>query len=247
MRLSGKNALITGASRGIGKATVEQFAREGANVWALTRTPNDAFEAWCADTVAQHGVWIHPVYADLADSAAISGAVKRMMADKLPLDILVNNAGVMGEDKMFQMTRIDEMRQTFEVNFFGTIALSQLAVRWMARKRQGAVVNVASVAGLDGDSRLDYSASKAAIIAATKKMARELVSSGIRVNAVAPGFTDTDMTAGLSEKIVTEVVGNNLMHRKGEPREIAAVIAFLASDDASFVTAQVWRTDGGIL
>ena len=247
MRLNGKNALITGASRGIGKATAEAFAREGANIWAFDVAKDAAFEAWCAEIAEAYGVFVKPVYADLTDEAAIAAAVKQSMADKLPLDILVNNAGIMGDDKMFQMIPIGEMRRIFEVNFFGTMVLTQLATRWMARKRRGAVVNVASVAGLDGDSRLDYSGSKAALVAATKKMARELMPSGIRVNAVAPWFVDTGLTSGLSEKAVTEAMAHNLMHRKGEPREIAAVIAFLASDDASFITAQVWRADGGIV
>ena len=247
MRLNGKNALITGASRGIGKATAEAFAREGANIWAFDVAKDAAFEAWCAETAEAYGVFVKPVYADLTDEAAIAAAVKQAMADKLPLDILVNNAGIMGDDKMFQMIPIGEMRRIFDVNFFGTMALTQLATRWMARKRRGAVVNVASVAGLDGDSRLDYSGSKAALVAATKKMARELMPSGIRVNAVAPWFVDTSLTSGLSEKAVVEAMAHNLMHRKGEPREIAAVIAFLASDDASFITAQVWRADGGIV
>jgi 3-oxoacyl-[acyl-carrier protein] reductase len=247
MRLEGKNALITGASRGIGRATAELFAREGANIWAFDVARDEAFEAWCKTTAEEYSVFVKPVFADLTDEAAIAAAVKRAMADKLPLDILVNNAGVMGEDKMFQMIRPEEMRRIFEVNFFGTMALTQLATRWMARKQRGAVVNVASVAGLDGDSRLDYSASKAALIAATKKMARELMPSGIRVNAVAPWFVDTGLTSGLSEKAVADAIARNLMHRKGEAREIAAVIAFLASDEASFVTGQAWRIDGGLL
>lgn len=117
----------------------------------------------------------------------------------------------------------------------------------MARNKAGAVVNIASVAGLDGDSRLDYSASKAAVIAATKKMARELISVGIRVNALAPGLTDTDLVSGLSEKAEREQLEKILMHRKGKPEEIANVAAFLASDLASYVTGQVWRADGGIL
>ena len=247
MLLEGKNALITGASRGIGAATVEAFAAEGANVWAFARTPNPGFEARCEELARRFGVWIKPLYADLNDEAAVNAAIRNAMADKLPLDILVNDAGVMGADKMFQLTTIDEMRRVFDTNFFGTLRLTQLATRWMARKRQGAVVNVASVAGLDGDSRLDYSASKAALVAATKKMARELAGVNIRVNAVAPGYTDTDMTHGLGEKIEQEAVNRNLLHRKGTPAEIAAVIAFLASDRASYVTAQVWRVDGGIV
>lgn len=247
MLLDGKNALVTGASRGIGQAIVETFAAEGANVWAFARTPNAAFEARCAALAQRFGVWVKPLYADLTDEAAVTAAIRAAMADKLPLDILVNDAGIMGEDKMFQLTGIDEMRRIFETNFFGTLRLTQLATRWMARKRQGAVVNIASVAGLDGDSRLDYSASKAAMVAATKKLARELASVNIRVNAVAPGYTDTDMTRGLGEKIGEEAVNRNLMRRKGKPEEIAAVAAFLASDRAGYVTAQVWRVDGGIL
>lgn len=247
MKLKGKNALITGASRGIGKATAERFAQEGANIWAFANRQNDAFATWCAEVAAQYKVSVQPIYADLANADAVKEGIKQAMADKRPLDILVNNAGIMGEDKVFQMTRLEEMQQTFAVNFFGTITLTQLATRWMARKQRGSVVNVASVAGLDGDSRLDYSASKAAMIAATQKMARELISSGIRVNAVAPGFTDTEMTSGLSNKIVQEAMDHNLMHRKGKPHEIAAVISFLASDEASFVTGQIWRVDGGIL
>ena len=247
MLLEGKNALITGAQRGIGAAMVEVFAREGANVWAFARKPSVTFEVRCAQLAHQYGVWIKPVYCELSDTEAIKAAFKQVMADKQPLHVLVNNAGIMGEDRMFQMTSEQEMHRIFDVNFFAMIEVSRLATRLMARNKQGAVVNIASIAGIDGDSRLDYSASKAAVIAATKKMARELISVGIRVNALAPGFTDTDLVSGLGEKVVQEQTDKILMKRKARPEEIANVAAFMASDMASYVTGQVWRADGGIL
>ena len=247
MLLQEKNALITGAQRGIGAAMVEVFAREGANVWAFARKPSVTFEVRCAQLAHQYGVWIKPVYCELGDTEAIKAAFKQVMADKQPLHVLVNNAGIMGEDRMFQMTSEADMRSIFDINFFALIEVSRLATRLMARNKTGAVVNIASIAGIDGDSRLDYSASKAAVIAATKKMARELISVGIRVNCLCPGFTDTDLVKDLSEKVVQEQTEKILMKRKARPEEIANVAAFLASDMASYVTGQTWRADGGIL
>ena len=247
MFLTNKNALITGADGGIGKATLETFVREGANVWAFCKCKTSNFTDECKKLEEQYGVWIKPIYADLTNNDEIKQAFKLLMADKQPLHILVNNAGAMGEDRVFQMTSFEEMQNIFQINFFSMVEVSRLATRLMARNKTGAVVNIASIAGLDGDSRLDYSAAKGAVITATKKMARELVSLGIRVNAIAPGMTNTNLVASLSENIINKQLENVLMNRMGKPTEIAEVIAFLASDKASYVTGQVWRVDGGIL
>mgnify|MGYP005757367951 FL=1 len=211
MLLEGKNIVLTGANRGIGNAMLHRFAEEGANLWAFARKPSESFEQDCRETAERFGVWVEPVYCELTDTEALKGAFRQIMAEKKPLHGLVNNAGIMGEDKMFQMTSAEEMHHTFEVNFFAMVEVSRLATRLMARNKAGAVVNVASIAGIDGDSRLDYSASKAAVIAASKKMARELVSVGIRVNVLAPGFTDTELVAGLSEKVVEQQLSKILM------------------------------------
>ena len=146
MLLEGKNALITGAARGIGAAMVEVFAREGANVWAFARTPDARFEARLAMAAGKYGVWIKPVYCELTDTAALKEAFRQVMADKQPLHVLVNNAGIMGEDRMFQMTSAEDMRRIMDVNFFAMVEVSRLATRLMARNKCGAVVNIASVA-----------------------------------------------------------------------------------------------------
>lgn len=247
MLLEDKTVLITGAARGIGAAMTEVFAREGAEVYALARTPSEAFEARLEELSRQNGRRLIPLYADITDTDQLKAAFSQIMKEKKPLHALVNNAGIMGEDRLFQMTAEDEMRRIFDVNFFGTLAVTRLATRYMARFHMGSVVNVASIAALDGDSRLDYSASKAALVAATKKLAREMAPLGIRVNALCPGMTDTDLVAGLTEKITQEQLDKVLMHRKARPEEIANVAAFLAGDYASYVTGQTWRADGGIL
>lgn len=248
MLLQGKNAIVTGANRGIGKAIVDVFAHEGANVWAFARKPNAEFEAELQHVSAQTGVWIKPVYADLSDLQAMKEAVRFVMAEKAPVDILVNNAGTLGPNRLFQMTPIEEMQRVFQVNFFAGMALTQMVSRLMTRQKSGAIVNIASIAGLDGDpAQLEYSASKAAVACATKKLARELGSYNIRVNAVAPGLTDTDMLSVMDSEVEAQTAAKTVLNRRANPKEIANAVAFLASEKASFITAQILRVDGGCL
>lgn len=245
--LNQKNAVITGAGGGIGMAAVQCFAASGANIWACEFRPNPRFESEWAAIAEQNGVWIQPVYFDVTDEEQVKEAVKLIRSRKVPVDILANIAGIAAESTSFPMTGIDKMKKVFEVNFFALTLLTQYISRLMMRQNSGSIVNVASIAGIDGDpAQYEYAASKAAVIGGTKKLARELAANHIRVNAVAPGMTDTSMGAQIDDALKQEILSRNIMKRMGRPEEIANVIAFLASDLASYMTGQVIRVDGGM-
>lgn len=246
MLLEGKNAVITGCNRGIGKSILETFVREGANVWALVRKESPEFTAFAQQLEHDCGGWIHPIYADLTDEKAVQEAVRHIRADKESVDILVNNAGIIGENYLFQMTPMVEMRKVLEVNFFAVMQLTQLISRLMVKKKRGSIVNLASVAALRGQpGQLEYAASKGAIIAATKKLALELGASGIRVNAVAPGVIETEMGQAMTAELREQELSQTVLGRSGKPEEVARAVAFLASDYASYITKQVLVIDGG--
>ena len=246
MLLEGKNAVITGCNRGIGKSILETFVREGANVWALVRKESPEFTAFTQQLEHDCGGWIHPIYADLTDEKAVQEAVRHIRADKESVDILVNNAGIIGENYLFQMTPMVEMRKVLEVNFFAVMQLTQLISRLMVKKKRGSIVNLASVAALRGQpGQLEYAASKGAIIAATKKLALELGASGIRVNAVAPGVIETEMGQAMAAELREQELSQTVLGRSGKPEEVARAVAFLASDYASYITKQILVIDGG--
>lgn len=247
MILKGKNAIITGSNRGIGKKTVELFASQGANIWACARQRSDEFELQMSRLSEKYNVIIEPVYFDLDNSEEIQRAMKQIISSKKDIHVLVNNAGIVAESKLFQMTTIEEMKAVFDVNFFAPMLITQYISKRMLRQKQGSIINMASIAALDGEpAQLEYVSSKAALIGATKKLAIELGKYGIRVNAVAPGVTDTDMGNEIKEKVLVETLSKTVMKRMGTTEEIANTILFLASDLSSYITGQVIRVDGGV-
>jgi len=245
--LTGMNAVVTGSNRGIGKAVVERFACHGANVWACARRPSDEFAAFCRALEKDFGVWVNPVYFDMTDVDAMKKALKEIRAEKLPVDILVNNAGIVPENRLFPMASPDEMERVFSVNFFAAMRLTQSVSKMMLRRKNGTIINMASIAALDGEpAQVEYAASKAALVGATKKLASELGQCGIRVNAIAPGVTETDMIASMQTELREKMTSDTILKRLAKPEEIADVAVFLASDLSRYMTGQVLRVDGGM-
>lgn len=248
MILENKNAVITGCNRGIGRAILECFAINGANIWACMRTITDELITTCNELSAKYNVDIKLVELDLSSEDSVKDAAKKIIGDKKPIDILVNNAGMVPESKLFQMSSINYMKEIFEVNFFSQMLFTQYIIRVMTRQKKGSIVNMASIAALDGGpAQIEYVSSKAAIVGATKKLAAELGIYNIRVNAIAPGMTNTDMVKNMREDLYENTLNNVIMKRLAEPVEIANAVMFLASDLSSFITSQVIRVDGGIM
>jgi|TARA_Y100000031_G_C8210659_1_gene380749 3-oxoacyl-[acyl-carrier protein] reductase len=247
MLLKGKTVVLTGSNRGIGKAMLEVFAKNGANIWACVRKPDDNFTRDIAVLTEKTGVTISPVYFDLADVEQVKEGVKTIRSSKQSVDILVNNAGI-NYTSLLQMTPIDKMKDVFDINFFSQMLLTQYILKIMTRQMSGSIINLSSSAAIEGnEGRTAYASSKAAMICSTKVLARELSAYNIRVNAIAPGLTQTDM---MVESTPEDALENTLqricMKRVGRPEEIANVALFLSSDLSSYMTGQVLRVDGGM-
>lgn len=247
--LQGKTAIVTGSSRGIGETTVIQLAKNGANVIAHARKKTDEFESKCKNIENKYGVWIQPVYFDAADSIQMKEAVKKIKCkSEGKVDILVNNMGVAQSIKLFQMTKMEEIRKEFDVNFFAQLEFTQYISKFMVRNRKGSIINISSCAGMDGNTgMIQYVSSKAALIGATKRLAIELGNYNIRVNSIAPGLTETDMGNQMNEELEQQVINHLIIKRKAKREEIANAIVFLASDMSSYITGQTIRVDGGML
>jgi 3-oxoacyl-[acyl-carrier protein] reductase len=243
--LQGKSALVTGCNRGIGRKVTEVLARNGAVVWACTRNPNTEFENFVGVLREECGARIESLCFDMEDAAGMADAFKQVAVDPAGLDILVNNAGIVPPNTAFLMTRIEDMQKVFNVNLFAQLRMIQFAARLMLRRKSGSIVNIVSVAALDGDpGQLEYVASKAALAGATRKLAREFASFGIRVNAVAPGVTRTEMIESMAAPLFEAAMARSAAGRVVEPDEIASVVLYLASDLSSALNGEIIRADG---
>jgi len=242
MRLENKKALVTGALRGIGKAIADLFIAEGAEVWGLDyKTPEDL----AARTDAAKGK-LHWVQADLSQLEAVEGAIENAIKESGGFDILVNNAGITKDNLSFRMS-LEEWQKVLDINLSAAFLVARTTARDMIRKRAGSIINMASVVGIHGNGgQANYSASKAGLIAVTKSLAIETASRGVRVNAVAPGYIATDMTAGLPDKVKETFIEKIPLKRMGTAQDIANAVLFLASDDSTYITGQVLPVDGGM-
>ena len=243
--LSDKVALVTGASRGLGKAISLALAAEGASVAAVARS-EAALEETLATIRAAGGV-AEPFALDVADGTAVDAVVEKIVARFGHIDVLVNNAGVTRDGLLMRMTT-EAWDTVIDTNLKGAFNLTKPVGRLMVKQRAGRIVNISSVIGLMGNAgQANYAASKAGLIGFTKSVAREFASRGITCNVVCPGFIETDMTRDLSDDLKKSLLERIPLHRLGQPEDVAGVVAFLCSPAANYITGQILSVDGGMV
>ena len=242
MRLEGKKALVTGASRGIGLAIADRFLEEGAEVWGLgTREPADLQER-----IAVSGGKLQWISADLSKLQDVEALIDAELKKSGGWDILVNNAGITKDNLSFRMS-LEDFQKVLDVNLTATFIVARTVGRDMIRRRSGSIINMASVVGIHGNGgQANYAASKAGLIGVTKSLARETASRGVRVNALAPGFIASDMTDAIPEGARAAMLESIPLKRMGQPNDVAEAALFLASDGAAYITGQVLAIDGGM-
>jgi 3-oxoacyl-[acyl-carrier protein] reductase len=242
MRLEGKKALVTGASRGIGRAIADRYLAEGAQVWGLgTKEPADLAERLRASPGRLH--WI---VADVGNLAELEPIIDRALKEAEGFDILVNNAGITKDGLAFRMS-LEDFQRVLDVNLTGAFLIARTVGRDMIRRKAGSIINMSSVVGIHGNGgQANYAASKAGLIGLTKSLAQEVASRGVRVNAIAPGYIVTDMTDAINEGAKEKLIEHIPLKRLGKAEDIANMALFLASDEATYITGQVFAVDGGM-
>lgn len=244
--LKGQTVAITGASKGIGKSIALLMASAGANLVLMART-KDLLSDLQKEIIEKYNVKVVSYALDVASQEEIVAVFKDLASQQILIDCLVNNAGIM-VDAMLQVVKPDLIKSIYETNVFAVMNVSQLAMKSMLRKRKGSIINLASIIGTNGNAgQVVYGSSKAAVIGITKSLAKELAPFNIRVNAIAPGFIDTDMTRGMDVKFKEKNIASIGMKRFGKPEDVARVVVFLASDLSEYVTGQVIGVDGAMI
>lgn len=244
-QLANQIAVVTGAGRGIGRAIALRFAAEGADVAVVSRTAENSEKVAGEIRALGRKAWAYAV--DVADGTSVNAAAEKILAEAGRVDILVNNAGVTRDGLLMRMSE-EDWDTVLDTNLKGAFLFTKALSRSFIKQRSGRIINIASIIGLIGNAgQCNYAASKAALIGFTKSAARELASRGITVNAVAPGFIETDMTAGLKEEIKVELLKKIPLNCLGQPEDVALVTLFLAGAAARYVTGQVLTVDGGMV
>ncbi|MCB2832562.1 3-oxoacyl-[acyl-carrier-protein] reductase [Streptococcus dysgalactiae] len=241
MEIKGKNIFITGSTRGIGLAMAHQFASLGANIVLNGRS---AISDDLVASFADYGVTVVAISGDVSEASDAKRMVSEAIEHLGSVDVLVNNAGITNDKLMLKMTE-EDFERVLKINLTGAFNMTQAVLKPMSKARQGAIINVSSVVGLTGNiGQANYAASKAGLIGFTKSVAREVAARNIRVNAIAPGFIESDMTDVLSEKMQEQILGQIPMKRIGKAQEVAQLASFLAGQD--YITGQVIAIDGGM-
>ncbi len=244
-QLANQTAVVTGAGRGIGRTIALKFASEGADVVCVSRTLENSEKVAAEIRTLGHRAWA--VSLDVSDSAAVATASQAILAEVGKVDILVNNAGVTRDGLLMRMSDAD-WDLVLNTNLRGAFAMTKAFTRSFLKQRSGRIINIASVIGLIGNAgQANYAASKAGLIGFTKSIARELASRGITVNAIAPGFIETDMTAALKEETKAELLKQIPLQSFGQSDDIAHAAVFLAGQGARYITGQILTVDGGMV
>ena len=246
MKLEGKKALVTGASRGIGRAIALALAAEGADVVVNYAGSEAAAKAVAAEIEAM-GRKALVLQADISSNESATAMVDAAVKEFGRIDILVNNAGITRDGLLMRMKE-EDWDAVLTTNLKGVFNYTKAAVKYMMKQKAGRIVSISSVVGLMGNAgQANYAAAKAGVLGFTKAVAKEVAARGITVNAIAPGFIQTDMTAVLSEKVVEGMLNTIPLHKLGDPEDIAKAVVFLVSDDAKYITGQTLHVDGGMV